>query len=100
MIAVRLHIGNPWRREDFYSYYCWSGDLPFKHKHWEIQAYRYSWDLLHFNLDTKCLGEDHAGPELEFGLLGFSIRFKIYDSRHWDYDKNDWVDYEHYKVDA
>lgn len=47
--------------------------------------------LLNFNFDwkTKC---DHAGVKFELGLFGYSIVFYLYDSRHWNYEKNDWME--------
>ena len=34
----------------------------------------------------------HAGFRLEAGLFGYTLELQIYDSRHWDYEKDDWED--------
>lgn len=33
---------------------------------------------------------DHAGFTFELTVIGFSLYFKIYDDRHWDYQENNW----------
>lgn len=49
--------------------------------------------IFHFNFSwTRKM--DHAGPSIEFTILGLFMNFKIYDNRHWDYDNNDWEKYE------
>lgn len=34
--------------------------------------------------------EDHAGIGISFGLLGFMCENIVYDTRHWDYEKECW----------
>jgi hypothetical protein len=34
--------------------------------------------------------QDHAGSGLEIELLGWSIDYRFYDDRHWDYKNNCW----------
>lgn len=36
---------------------------------------------------------DHAGIQLDINLPFCALHHQIYDSRHWDYDKNTWRDY-------
>ncbi len=36
--------------------------------------------------------QDHAGPEIELGLLGLNFHAMVYDKRHWDHDNNCWVE--------
>ncbi len=51
--------------------------------------------------DTTILGcsfrwttrQDHAGVNLELGLLGYTVSFQYYDTRHWDNEKNQWCVY-------
>ena len=62
------------------------------HKYFEIEIYSYDWYLIEFNLVTGFTGRDHGGVEFEIGILGKYINLKIYDHRHWDMDKNTWVD--------
>lgn len=33
---------------------------------------------------------DHAGIRIEFGLFGYECELHIYDTRHWDYEINQW----------
>ena len=33
---------------------------------------------------------DHAGLTFEFTLCGLTFSKKIYDCRHWDFEKDDW----------
>ena len=35
---------------------------------------------------THC--QDHAGVEIEVGILGYGISFRMYDTRHWDWEQN------------
>jgi hypothetical protein len=28
------------------------------------------------------------------GLLGYSVEFHFYDTRHWDFETNTWVKYD------
>ena len=32
--------------------------------------------------------QDHPGFEIGIGILGYGIHFRIYDTRHWNYDLN------------
>lgn len=67
--------------------------IPFSiHKYFEIEMSRIrgqeaSFLVLSFRW-TRC--RDHAGAELEFEVLGLSLRIVVYDHRHWDYDKKTW----------
>jgi hypothetical protein len=61
-------------------------------KAWEVDVTVYPSDLLHLEVRyTK--EEDHAGLTLTFGLFGVSLDFMIYDTRHWNYEKNSWEEY-------
>lgn len=92
MIYFNINVRNPswWNR--WASIKCWSGSTPFKHKYWEVQIMK-SCELfrIEFNWTVR---EDHAGLRLELGLLGYQIDFSFYDSRHWDIEKNDWMQYD------
>jgi hypothetical protein len=91
----------PSKRRGFYA----SGDKAWynghkygklsEHKGWEIQWDHWGWDkILDLEIRLSLKGEDHAGFYFEFGLFGFSIMVNVYDSRHWDYDTNDWEIYD------
>jgi len=72
---------------------CTSGKLKSEHKYWELEHYYCSTDLINFELQytTK---QDHAGLSIELGLLGYSIHFQVYDNRHWNREKNRYVNYD------
>lgn len=64
-------------------------------KGWELQWDHWGWHkILDLEVRFSLKGEDHAGLYLEFGLLGYSIMFSVYDSRHWDYENNTWEVYD------
>lgn len=65
-----------------------------KHKVFECQAYT-DRALLHVNASIQFGGCDHAGPVLELGLLGVMLVVRVYDSRHWDYNKHQWAQYDY-----
>jgi hypothetical protein len=37
--------------------------------------------------------QDHAGIEIGIGILGYGISFRMYDTRHWDYEKSNYTSY-------
>ena len=63
-------------------------------KHWEFQAEKWpDWTTYfdaHISLSRNC---DHAGLRLGFEICGCFVEFQIYDSRHWDHEKNAWCVY-------
>lgn len=91
MLSLHLHLINPWHTENFQNLFCRSG-LISKHKAWEFEVTRYSYDVakIYFEWSARC---DHAGPKAEISLLGYSVSFQIYDTRHWNYDNNCWEVY-------
>jgi len=47
-----------------------------------------------FNFHTRWTRKiDHAGFMFDLTILGFSIHKEIYDVRHWDFEKDNWVEY-------
>ncbi len=66
-----------------------TGKTWLKNKFWEIQISLFSpRDLIDFTLDTRWWGHDHAGLELRIQVLWLFMSFRLYDSRHWNYDEN------------
>ena len=49
--------------------------------------------LLHFDFNIRWK-TDHAGVSLWLGLLGFDVGLHFHDTRHWDYENNQWEVYE------
>lgn len=96
MIFFKFLVQNPWFRptnhhtsKDYYYHHI---NLT-KHKNFEIQISRFDpCDLVNVSVDLRWWGSDHQGPELEINLMGLMFLVKIYDSRHWDYTENTWID--------
>jgi len=49
--------------------------------------------LLNFDLSWT-RKTDHAGFEFNFNLLWLMIHTAIYDTRHWDYENDEWKKYD------
>ena len=91
MIYLNFNIRHPswWKR--FKNIKCWMGETPIKHKYWEVQVIKNdNLFRLEFEVTTK---QDHAGCNLELGLLGYEIHFNIYDNRHWNSEEGRWMVY-------
>jgi len=82
MININLIIRNV-RSNLYRSLYYYGNKTFWQHKYWEVQAMLTD-NLVcaQFNWTARC---DHAGVELELGLLHFNVVFRFYDNRHWDY---------------
>ena len=92
MIRFNFTITNPWTKEKFDNLLCKSGIIT-QHKAWEFEIIKHSpvLAMLTFDLSFK---RDHAGLNIEFGLLGYLITAQIYDTRHWSYENDNWEIYE------
>lgn len=92
MIDFNFAINNPWSKEEFKNLCCKEAKF-FDYKAYSFQITYYPRDLLNFSfcLTHRC---DHAGLNIEFGLLGYSIRGGWYDTRHWDYENHCWQVYK------
>ena len=86
MIYINIGLSNPWGRP-FVNLWNRSG-LITNHKAWEAELLQ-TRTLIGFEISyTRC--QSHAGLTLELALLGYSISFQIYDTRHWNHDTNSW----------
>ena len=81
MINICFNITNPWS-DTFKNLWCRAYRTPFKHKHIELEVLRYS-TVVSFTFRWT-VRQDHAGIEVEAGVLGYNIHFQFYDNRHWD----------------
>jgi hypothetical protein len=86
MIYFNFAVENPWR-DRWNTIWFKNGLLP-KHKAWEFNGYR-THQLINFNFKLNFKG-DHAGLQIELGLLGYNVEFNVYDTRHWDYEHDCW----------
>jgi hypothetical protein len=65
---------------------CISGRIS-ANKAWELEHTYYSGSLLDVDISLS-VREHHAGFEITVGLFGYGIHFHIYDTRHWNYERN------------
>jgi len=88
MIYFNVNIRHPkwWNR--FENIKTWVGKTTWKNKYWEIQIIKND-NLLRVEFEYS-IQQDHAGVNLELGLVGYEIHFTVYDNRHWNYEKNCW----------
>ena len=92
MIYFNLNLRHPNWVDRFKNIKVWHGPTPLKNKYWEIQLIKNDNLIsIEFGFTEK---QDHAGLNLELGLLGYETHFTIYDNRHWNYETNDWAVYD------
>jgi hypothetical protein len=90
MICLNLTIRNPW--SDRFEIVVSRGKKITQNKAWEFEIYRSDTVI---ELETRItVREDHAGVVLGFGLLSWTVRAQIYDTRHWNYETKKWVQYD------
>lgn len=93
IINLRFELTNPFDRWEFFKPLGSVSGLLFWHKAWELEHSYMSTMLI--DIDTNLtIRRDHAGLNITVGLLGYGIHFSIYDTRHWNYDLNQWVAYD------
>lgn len=92
MIYFNINIRNPYWWNRFKSIKSWAGSTPFEYKFWEVQIMK-SAELFRIEFEWN-IRQDHAGINLELGLLGYCATFGIHDSRHWDIETDNWVNYD------
>lgn len=91
MIYLNVNIRNPRWWDRFENIKCWMGETPFKHKFWEVQILKGP-ELFRFEFEVTTQ-QDHAGMNLELGLLGYHIGVTVYDNRHWNHEEHRWMIY-------
>ena len=94
MIKTRLTIENPWAK-DHKSKNLFDKHLSItENKHLETELTWFGWStLFELIIDLTWMGYDHAGPKIEITLLGLFFSINLYDTRHWNYEKNRWYLY-------
>lgn len=98
MIHFSFGVNNPFNNS---SNWCFQDDylefdkrLPFtENKAVSFQVSKFApgniFDLT-FRLSWR--GEDHAGVLLSVQVLRWFVMVNLYDTRHWNYKKNDWYE--------
>jgi hypothetical protein len=89
MIHISVGLSNPWGNT-FDNLWNRSGKLT-KNKSWELELLKVR-RLIGIELGYT-IRQSHAGLNIELALVGYSISFQIYDTRHWDYTANIWEVY-------
>jgi hypothetical protein len=89
MIYININIRNPWSNR-FENVKNWAGQIS-TWKWWEVEILKTE-NLFRFEFQYT-IRQDHAGVQLELGVLGWELHSGIHDSRHWDYENKNWVTY-------
>jgi hypothetical protein len=99
MMYLNLSVSNPWykkpTKEKEPATYSYSNLLAkhgpvCKNKHWELEIIKDPEKILGLELSLSLRRRDHAGLQIGFCILGYDCAFRIYDVRHWDYEKDSW----------
>jgi len=96
MISLSFDIKNPfWKSKmnDWQKVYIELEHGVTKNKTFEFRIERHAYWLVQLTIDLTWSGEDHAGPRFSFSLFGYGIDIQLRDNRHWNGDKNRWVNY-------
>ncbi len=92
LINFRLEIANPWSKDRFKNLGCVFGKIS-KNLAWELEHTFYDGTVIDFDISIT-RRENHAGLEVVLGILTYGIHFRIYDTRHWDYARGCWENYD------
>jgi len=92
MIYAKFALINPWRKNKFKNLFNWS-KLVGKNKAIEFEVIYADYELLEGVFEVS-LNKDHAGLDLKFGILGYSVELMFYDTRHWDEETGAWKNYD------
>ena len=86
MIHISFGLSNPWGRP-FDNLWNRSG-LITNHKAWEVELLQTRQVIgFEFSLTRR---QSHAGLTVELAVLGRSVCFRIYDTRHWNQETGAW----------
>lgn len=86
MIHISVGLSNPWGRP-FDNLWNRSG-LITAHKAWEVELLQ-TRTMIGFELSFT-QRQSHAGLTVELAVLGRSVCFTIYDTRHWNHETGTW----------
>lgn len=94
MIYLATAIINPWHTDKKHPWKeIYQEEWTWGNNNLNILIDFYPRNLFKFELDINWRGHDHAGPEFDITVLGLGFKIGLTDVRHWNYDKNRWVDY-------
>jgi hypothetical protein len=89
MIYFNFTLRNPFS-DKFKNLFARSGKLS-KYKAWEFEVYQC--DSIIEAEGKLSFREDHAGIAFSIGLFSYVARVQLYDTRHWNYDRQQWEIY-------
>jgi hypothetical protein len=89
MIHLSFSLRDPF--SDTHETLFYKGNKLTKNKSCEFQVVRTN-EIVGLELSIT-IEEDHAGLDFDFALFGYGVLFNFYDTRHWDYDKDEWETY-------
>jgi hypothetical protein len=93
MIELSVSVRNPFWKNSMNSLFktcvCKSWRVS-ENKTLEFEVNRHFYYVFGLNIDTSLTGKDHAGPNLNVDLFGYSVSIALHDNRHWDDETNDW----------
>lgn len=90
MINLQFNVYNP--RSNTWTILWNKSKLIGKNKAVEFNGYRTNY-IFNVDLQFKPVG-DHGGFHIMLGVFGYDVELHFYDTRHWNYDNNDWEYYE------
>lgn len=83
MISLNFNIRNPYS-DAFKNLWNRAFATPFTNKFIELELYKDS-SLVCCMLNWT-IRQSHAGLDIELGVLGYTVHFMFFDSRHWNYE--------------
>ena len=86
MIHISFGLSNPWGRP-FDNLWNRSG-LITDHKAWEVELLQ-TRQVIGFEF-SYTRRQSHAGLTVELAVVGCSLSFMIYDTRHWNQETGAW----------
>ena len=86
MIHISFGLSNPWG-QPFDNLWNRSG-LITNHKAWEVELLQ-TRQVIGFEF-SYTRRQSHAGLTVELAVLGRSVCFRIYDTRHWNAETGAW----------
>lgn len=83
-------LKNIFWRSKFDNIFCKWYQLT-KNKNLEIELLKDSY-LFRFEVSFYPHGRDHGGLQIGLSLFNYELSINFYDSRHWDYENDCWLE--------
>lgn len=98
MIRLQFDFVNPWKHDveiDYNRHWVDINRRLFGNRNFMFEIFRGApYSIFKIDIDLAWRGSDHAGPGFEIEIYGYTIHCEFYDSRHWDWDRGAWEDYD------